>query len=111
MEISSTVNESSNYDAGLAAYHRGHYEVAMYDFESRAIKGDPVAQFCLGFMYKHGKGVPHNREKAIAWYTKAAEQGYAPAQNDPRCNVFTSLGRTSAPRGEISKYGLSHPSS
>ena len=82
MEISSTVNESSNYDAGLAAYHRGHYEVAMYDFESRAIKGDPVAQFCLGFMYKHGKGVPHNREKAIAWYTKAAEQGYAPAQND-----------------------------
>ena len=82
MEISSTVNEPSNYDAGLAAYHRGHYEVAMYDFESRAMKGDPVAQFCLGFMYKYGKGVTHNREKAIAWYTKAAEQGYAPAQND-----------------------------
>ena len=66
MEISSTVNEPSNYDAGLAAYHRGHYEVAMYDFESRAMKGDPVAQFCLGsFMYKYGKGVPQTAKKPL----------------------------------------------
>ena len=82
MEISSTVNEPSNYDAGLAAYHRGHYEVAMYDFESRAMKGDPVAQFCLGFMYKHGKGVPEDLIKAVEWYEKAAEQNCTPAQNN-----------------------------
>ena len=82
MEIPPTTEESSNYDAGLAAYERGHYEMAMYDFEQRAVQGDPIAQFCLGFMYKHGKGVTHNPQKAIEWYTKAAEQGYAPAQND-----------------------------
>ena len=82
MEIPTTTEESSNYDAGLAAYERGHYEMATYDFEQRAVQGDPVAQFCLSFMYKHGKGVAHNPQKAVEWYTKAAEQGYAPAQND-----------------------------
>ena len=76
------VEAFSNYDAGIAAYHRGHYEVAIYDFEQRAVQGDPIAQFCLGCMYKHGKGVKPDFEKAIAWYTKSAEQCYAPAQND-----------------------------
>ena len=83
MEIPPTAQESSNYDAGIAAYYRGHYEMAMYDFEQRAVvHNDPVAQFCLGFMYKHGKGVPPDPQKAIEWYTKAAEQDYVPAQND-----------------------------
>ena len=83
MDIPPTAEQSSNYDAGLAAYYRGHYEMAMYDFEQRAVvHNDPVAQFRLGFMYKHGKGIAPNSEKAIEWYTKSAEQGYAPAQND-----------------------------
>ena len=81
MEIP-TVNVSSNYDAGIAAYKRGHYKMAMYDFEQRAQQGDPVAQFCLAFMYKHGKGVGPDIQKAIEWYIKSAEQGYASAQND-----------------------------
>lgn len=83
MEIPPTAEEPPNYDAGLAAYYRGHYEMAMYDFEQRAVvHDDPVAQFCLGFMYKHGKGVTPDLEKAIEWYTKSAEQGYVLAQND-----------------------------
>ncbi len=82
MEIPPTAEETSRYDAGIAAYERGHYEMAMYDFEQRAMQGDPIAQFCLGYMYKHGKEVAPNTQKAIEWYTKAAEQGYVPAQND-----------------------------
>ena len=82
MEIPPTAAESLNYDAGIAAYKRGHYDVAMYDFEQRAEQGDAVAQFCLGFMYKYGMGVAPNSAKTIEWYTKAAEQGYVPAQND-----------------------------
>ena len=46
------------------------------------MQGDPVAQFCLGYMYKHGKGVPPDPQKAIEWYTKAAKQDCASAQND-----------------------------
>ena len=82
MENASTTGEYPNYDAGIAAYKRGHYEMAIYDFEQRAVQGDPVAQFCLAFMYKHGKGVPPDPQKAIEWYTKAAKQGYVLAQND-----------------------------
>lgn len=74
----------SNYDAGIAAYERGHYEVALYDFEQRAMKGDGdrLAEFYLGYMYKHGKGVAQDLEKAEEWYRKAAERGFLPAQND-----------------------------
>ena len=82
MEIPPTTEESSNYDAGIAAYERRHYEMAIYDFEQRAMQGDPVAQFCLGYMYKHGKGIAQNNKKAIEWYTKAAKQGYTFAQNN-----------------------------
>lgn len=75
-------SEKSVYDVGITAYNRGHYSVALSDFESRAMKGDPVAQFCFGFMYKHGKGVAGDPEKAEEWYKKAAHQDYAPAQNN-----------------------------
>lgn len=75
-------NKHSDYDAGIEAYKRGHYETALYDFEKRANQGDSFAQFCLGYMYKYGEGVKADNEKAIAWYTKAAQKGYAPAQNN-----------------------------
>ena len=85
----------NDYDAGMAAYKRGHYRVAFSNFELRAMEGDPIAQFCLGFMYKnHGEITVtdrsltkverevKSREEAIKWYTKAADQGYLPAQNN-----------------------------
>ena len=40
------------------------------------------AQNNLGVIYKNGEGVPQDYEKAIEWYTKSAEQGYAEAQNN-----------------------------
>ena len=71
------------FDAGIAAYKRGHYTIALSDFESRANQGDKVAQFCLAYMLKHGKGVIEPKpNEALKWYEKAAEQGYAPAQNN-----------------------------
>ena len=72
----------SDYDAGIEAYKRGHYEAALYDFERRARKGDRVAQFCLGFMYSNGRGVAVDPDKGKDWYEKAAERDYAPAQNN-----------------------------
>ncbi|MCX8627214.1 sel1 repeat family protein, partial [Gilliamella sp. B3976] len=40
------------------------------------------AQYNLGLMYDEGDGVDVNKEKAIYWYTKAAEQGGREAQNN-----------------------------
>ena len=34
-------------------------------------------------MYEKGKGVKQDYNKAVKWYTKSAEQGYADAQ----CNL------------------------
>jgi len=34
----------------------------------------------LGYMYKNGEGVSQDYTKALDWYTKAAEQGFAKAQ-------------------------------
>lgn len=42
--------------------------------------GDPAGQFKLGKMYDKGEGVPKDRELALKWYRKAADQGYAEAQ-------------------------------
>ncbi len=74
--------EKSEYDVGVAAYKRGHYQVAMSDFDKRANQRDPIAQFCLGFMYDNGKGVAKDTEKAKEWYRNAITQNYAPALNN-----------------------------
>ena len=91
-QASIAASAQNSYDAGIAAYKRGHYQAALFDFEQRANQGDPVAQFCLGFMYTHRQvpipkkllknAVEWHKEKAEAWYTKAAEQGYPMALNN-----------------------------
>ena len=82
-------SEKSDYDAGISAYEREHYSVALSNFEARAEEGDPVAQFCLGVMYENRQvRLPKNedfswyRVNAINWYKRAAVQDYLPAQNN-----------------------------
>ena len=41
----------------------------------RADNGEANAQFDLGWMYHHGKGVPEDAATAAAWYRKAAGPG------------------------------------
>ena len=105
MENQPITDETSNYDAGIAAYKRGHYETAMYVFEQRAIQGDAVAQFCLASMYKHGKGMPQNLQSAIEWYTKSAEQGFVPALNNLGIIYSRMVEKMEFPFEEIEKGG------
>lgn len=37
------------------------------------------AEFKLGALYERGLGVPKSKDEAIKWYTKANDDGYAPA--------------------------------
>lgn len=48
-----------------------------------AEQGYPGAQFNLGLMYEHGRGVAQSYARAAQWWRKAAEQGIAGAQ----CNL------------------------
>ena len=45
-----------------------------------AEQGDVDAQYNLGDMYYHGKGVPQNYTEAMEWFRLSAEQGFAKAQ-------------------------------
>ncbi|MBQ6003089.1 MAG: SEL1-like repeat protein [Synergistaceae bacterium] len=44
-------------------------------YEKAATQSLPDAQYGLGIIYRDGRGVPQSDEKAIEWFTKAAEQG------------------------------------
>lgn len=52
----------------------------MNDLIKEAENGDANKQFELGFVYKHGKGIPVDFLKAMYWFEKAAEQGHLEAQ-------------------------------
>ncbi len=53
------------------------------NIEGMAEDGDQYACTCLGEMYRYGeRGVDNNYSKAVEWYRKAVEQGYAHAQNN-----------------------------
>ena len=50
------------------------------DLEKRAQQGDASAQNEMGDALYYGKAVSQDYKKAVEWYRKAAEQGFAPAQ-------------------------------
>lgn len=51
------------------------------ELRQRAEAGDREAQFRLGVAYDTGRGVTRDRVEAMKWYLRAAEAGYAEAQN------------------------------
>ena len=50
----------------------------------RAENGNAISQFNLGYCFDRGScsGIPQNKEEAIKWYTKSAEQGFEKAQSN-----------------------------
>jgi len=53
----------------------------ILNLEQKAAAGDAAAQFSLAAAYDFGHGVERSGPLAFKWYTKAAEQGHAEAQN------------------------------
>ncbi len=50
------------------------------DLLARADGGDPKAQLDLALCYDSGDGIERDKEKAVYWFEKAAEQGSIEAQ-------------------------------
>ncbi len=50
--------------------------------EKDAKKGEPLAQFNLGLMYYKGRVAAQDYTKAVHWWRRAAEQGFAEALNN-----------------------------
>jgi len=54
--------------------------VSSDDLLAKATEGDAAAQYDLGWRYYFGEEVEQDYEKAVEWFTKAAEQGHTEAQ-------------------------------
>ena len=54
---------------------------SFFDIAEKAQAGDVTSQFELGECFDMGNIVNQNYNQAVYWYTKAAEQGDAKAQN------------------------------
>ena len=67
---------------GFFAFQQRDFATALREFKPLADQGDARAQSYLGDLHLNGLGVPQDVKIATKWYTLAAEQGYAEAQNN-----------------------------
>ena len=70
----------ADFDDGRVAYELSNFESALGEFRLAAKHGEPRAQYMLGVMYEHGRGVGKGNAAAMKWYRMAAEQGHAKSQ-------------------------------
>lgn len=70
---------SSILKESKANYDQGNYESSMQKLMPLAQKGNPAAQYAVGYMMYYGKGTAVNKKEAIEWINKAAEQGQTEA--------------------------------
>lgn len=72
-------NEAMNYYNGTNGYKRD-YRKAYNGFYSAANQGDQLAQYQLGICYYYGRGVESNKQQAVEWWKKSAENDCVQAQ-------------------------------
>lgn len=68
-----------NFRAGLDAYAKGHFELALAEWRPLAERGDTVAQFGVAILFFHGKGVERDYVESLKWSILAARGGEASA--------------------------------
>ena len=65
---------------------------AVQHLRALAEQGNAEAQFNLGQLYEHGRGVPKDYAEALRWYRLAAEQGDPFAQFDLGSHYSEGIG-------------------
>lgn len=69
-------------DKGWAAYKRGDFKEAFYNYKQAAELGNKESQWAVGLCYCSGTGTEVNYEEAFKWLKKAADQGFAEAMTN-----------------------------
>lgn len=87
---------SADVKAGVDAWSRGDYAVAVREWEAPAAAGDPDAMFNLGQAYRLGRGVPADPQRAEALYARAAAAGHLQAADTYGLMLFQSGRREAA---------------
>lgn len=63
---------SVNLAEGITSFKQQNYRQAFIRLMPEAKKGNPEAQYAVGYMYYYGQGVTEDREKALKWIRLAA---------------------------------------
>jgi TPR repeat protein len=71
---------AQQYARGKEQFMQQNYRQAFTTLMPVAKKGNPDAQYAVGYMYFYGKGVVENKPAAKYWMQKAADQGNQPAK-------------------------------
>ena len=64
-----------NLHEGMVSFQAEDYRRAFIRLMPEAEKGQPDAQYAIGYMYYYGQGVVENRGKARVWILRAARAG------------------------------------
>lgn len=64
-----------NLQEGIQSFQMQNYRDAFIRLKPEAEKGQPDAQYAIGYMYYYGQGVVENRKKACYWIHRAALAG------------------------------------
>lgn len=68
------------YNADIKKIGNNDYAQLIRLHSKAANQGIANAQYNLGFMYEHGRGVTQSDTEAVRWYRKAADQGHMRSQ-------------------------------
>jgi len=63
-----SVATAQDFDKGIDAYKAGDYQTALQEWRPLAEQGNAPAQFGLGQLYYHGKGVLQDYAQALMSY-------------------------------------------
>jgi len=80
LAISSAGISFAGFEEAVKAYEAGDYKTAMNEWMVLAEKNDPAAMRNIGHLYRLGLGTDVNYERALHWYKRASELGFARAQ-------------------------------
>jgi TPR repeat protein len=71
----------SGLDAGVSAFHKKKWKRARTLLEDPAVKGERLACYHFGMLLWRGLGGPMDREGAVYWFRRAADDGLPAAQD------------------------------
>lgn len=73
--FSGCTNNAEIFKQSEQAFQNQNYPSAFQPLLRLAKKGNPDAQYAVGYMYYYGKGTVENHQLAQMWINKAAQQG------------------------------------
>lgn len=75
MLLSGCVSRGFNLREGIKSFQIQNYRQAFIRLLPEAQKGQPDAEYAVGYMYYYGQGVIEDRKKAWYWINCAAKAG------------------------------------